>query len=72
MQVTADVLSTIQFETSKSHVQIRLSILDHEKEVANTTGKGFIVIPVFFFLANIGKHLCDGLTSEIEIVLNPL
>lgn len=55
VQVTADVLSTIQFETSKSHVQIRLSILDHEKEVANTTGKGFIVIPVFFFLANIDE-----------------
>ncbi|XP_029984092.1 androglobin [Sphaeramia orbicularis] len=52
VQVTADVLGTVQFQTSKSDVLIRLSILDHEKEVAGNTGKGHAVIPVFFFLTN--------------------
>ncbi|KAM9339252.1 androglobin [Symphorus nematophorus] len=52
VQVTADVLGTLQFQTSKPDVLIRLSVLDKEKEVASKTGKGHVVIPVFFFLAN--------------------
>ncbi|XP_032398208.1 androglobin isoform X2 [Etheostoma spectabile] len=52
VRVTADVLGTIQFQTSKSDVLIRLSILDQEKEVAGNTGKGHVVIPVFCFLSN--------------------
>ncbi|XP_026174868.1 androglobin isoform X2 [Mastacembelus armatus] len=52
VQVTTDVLGTIQFETSKPDVLIRLSILDQEKEVIGKTGKGHVVIPVFCFLAN--------------------
>ncbi|XP_041814551.1 androglobin isoform X2 [Chelmon rostratus] len=52
LQVTADVLATIQFQTSKPDALIRLSILDQEKEVAGNTGKGHVVIPAFYFLAN--------------------
>ncbi|KAI3363725.1 hypothetical protein L3Q82_001339 [Scortum barcoo] len=52
VQVTADVAGTIQFQTSKPDVLIHLSILDQEKEVASTTGKGHVVIPVFYFWAN--------------------
>ncbi|XP_028253697.1 androglobin [Parambassis ranga] len=52
VQVTADTLGTIQFQTSKRNVFIRLSILDQEKEVATNTGKGHVTIPVFFFLAD--------------------
>ncbi|XP_038583723.1 androglobin [Micropterus salmoides] len=59
VQVTADVLGTIQFQTSKPDVLIRLSILDHEKEVAGNTGKGHVVIPVFFFLANKAPSCTD-------------
>lgn len=55
VQVTADLLTTIQFETSKSDVLIRLSLLDHEKEVASYSGKGLIVIPVFFFFVNVDE-----------------
>ncbi|XP_044233309.1 androglobin isoform X2 [Thunnus albacares] len=52
VQVTADVLGTVQFQTSKPDVLIRLSILDQEKEVASNTGTGHVIIPVFYFLAN--------------------
>ncbi|XP_030260251.1 androglobin isoform X3 [Sparus aurata] len=51
VQVTTDVLGTVQFQTSKSDVWIRLSILDQEKEVASNTGKGRSIIPAFVFLA---------------------
>ncbi|KAM7367866.1 hypothetical protein PAMP_014135 [Pampus punctatissimus] len=52
VQVTADIQGTVQFQTSKPDVLICLSILDQEKEVASKTGKGHVVIPVFYFLAN--------------------
>ncbi|TDH00464.1 hypothetical protein EPR50_G00188540 [Perca flavescens] len=59
VQVTADVLGTIQFQTSRSDVLIRLSILDQEKEVAGNTGKGHVVIPVFCFLPNKAPSCTD-------------
>ncbi|XP_068580725.1 androglobin isoform X1 [Cebidichthys violaceus] len=52
VQVTADVLGTIQFQTSEPDVLIRLSVLDQEKSVAGNTGKGHVVIPAFCFRAN--------------------
>ncbi|XP_029966667.1 androglobin [Salarias fasciatus] len=52
VQVTADILATIQFQTSKPDVLVRLSVLDQEMEVASKTGKHHVMIPVFFFLAN--------------------
>lgn len=57
VRVTADVLGTIQFQTSKADVLIRLSVLDQEKLVAGNTGKSHVVIPAFFFLANKGESL---------------
>uniref|UniRef100_UPI0037E8966F androglobin n=1 Tax=Semicossyphus pulcher TaxID=241346 RepID=UPI0037E8966F len=59
VDVTADALGTIQFQTSKPDVWIRLSILDQEKEVAGNTGKGHVVIPVFNFLANKASSFTD-------------
>ncbi|KAL0967772.1 hypothetical protein UPYG_G00256710 [Umbra pygmaea] len=47
--VTADHVGTVQFQTSNMGVHIHLSILDHEKEVASNTGKGHVIIPVFWF-----------------------
>ncbi|KAM8725482.1 androglobin isoform 2-T2 [Acanthopagrus schlegelii] len=55
VQVTTDVLGTVQFQTSKPDVWIRLSILDQEKEVAGNTGKGRSIIPAFVFLAYEGS-----------------
>ncbi|XP_061594932.1 androglobin-like [Cololabis saira] len=56
VQVTSDVLGTIQFQTSKSDVLIRLSILSHGKEVAANTGMGHVLVPAFYFLA--GEDPC--------------
>ncbi|XP_068433477.1 androglobin isoform X3 [Clinocottus analis] len=52
VKVTAEVLGTIQLQTSKPDVFIRLSVLDQEKVVAGNTGKGHVVIPVFCFQPN--------------------
>lgn len=50
VKVTEDHLSTIQVNTSKLDVYIKLVILDNEVEVATTQGKGHAVIPSFLFL----------------------
>lgn len=63
--MTADVLATIQFQTSKPDALIRLSILDQEKEVAGNTGKGHVVIPAFYFLANKGEQ-SFGLVIQVS------
>lgn len=68
MQVTKEVLGTIQFQTSKRDVTIRLVILDQEKEVASDTGMGIAVIPVFYFLENKGEHPCR-LVIEVNYVI---
>lgn len=52
----ADAMGTIQFETSDQNVLIHLSVLDKEEEMAGITGRGFVVLPVFFFKANKGQQ----------------
>ncbi|XP_036406139.1 androglobin [Megalops cyprinoides] len=52
LKVTMDVLTTIQIQTSKPDVYIKLVVLDREVEVASNTGKGYVVIPVFRFSSN--------------------
>ncbi|KAM8832398.1 androglobin isoform 2-T2 [Spinachia spinachia] len=59
VHVTADVLGTIQCETSKADVLIRLSVLDQEKLVASNTGTGHVIIPAFCFLANQALNSTD-------------
>ncbi|KAM4713127.1 androglobin [Anableps anableps] len=67
VQVTTDTLATIRFETSDPHVLIHLSVLDKEKEVAGNTGKGIVLLPVFFFLANKDQHSLDPSCAEENI-----
>ncbi|CAK6961915.1 LOW QUALITY PROTEIN: androglobin [Scomber scombrus] len=64
VQVTADVLGTVQFQTSKPDVLIRLSILDQEREVVSNTGKGHVVIPVFNFMANKAEENQKGCPTQ--------
>ncbi|XP_072218250.1 androglobin [Leuresthes tenuis] len=64
VHVTTDILGTIQFQASKPDVLIRLSILDHEKEVAGNTGMGSVLIPVFFFHANKGEKSNMGSPTQ--------
>ncbi|XP_018528148.1 androglobin isoform X1 [Lates calcarifer] len=74
VQVTTDILGTIQFQTSKPDVLIHLSILDQEREVASSTGRGHVVIPVFCFLANKDEKNQKGCSTEdkgVKVVDTP-
>ncbi|POI29677.1 hypothetical protein CIB84_006574, partial [Bambusicola thoracicus] len=52
VKVTASHIATVQVQTSKSDVFIKLQVLDNEEEIVNVTGKGHAVIPAFNFLSN--------------------
>ncbi|XP_066171734.1 androglobin [Sylvia atricapilla] len=52
VKVTAPHTATLQVETSKSDVFIKLQVLDNEKEIKSVIGKGNAVIPVFNFWRN--------------------
>ncbi|CAL8314676.1 unnamed protein product [Lota lota] len=54
IRVKADHVATVHFRSSKPDVLIRLSVLDHEKEVAGASGKGHVIIPIFHFLSDKG------------------
>ncbi|XP_078322767.1 androglobin-like isoform X13 [Crassostrea virginica] len=56
VKVTEDHLSTIQMNTSKLDVYIKLVILDNEVEVATSQGKGHAVIPSFIFLKDLDPN----------------
>ena len=56
MKVTDDHLTSIQINTSKSDVSIKLVVLNNEEEVASTLGKGHAVIPAFTFLKDINPE----------------
>ncbi|XP_052441580.1 androglobin [Carassius gibelio] len=60
VKVSSDHSATVQFQTSKSDVYIKLSILDHEKEVASSQGKGHVIIPVYCFLASNGGSVAQA------------
>ena len=42
-------MGSIQLNTSKTDVYIKLTVLDKNVEVASTTGKGHAVLPAFIF-----------------------
>ncbi|XP_039914065.1 androglobin [Hirundo rustica] len=52
VKVTAPHTATLQVQTSKSDVFIKLQVLDNEKEITSVIGKGNAVIPVFNFWSN--------------------
>lgn len=43
-------LVSLQLNTSKSDVYIKLQILDHEEELVSAVGKGHVVLSSFIFL----------------------
>jgi hypothetical protein len=49
VKVLEDHVASIQLNTSKTDVYIKLSVLDKDVEVASTTGKGHVVLPAFIF-----------------------
>ena len=60
VKVTEDNhLVSLQLNTSKSDVYIKLQVLDHEEEVVSAVGKGHVVLPSFIFQR-------DSLAEEVE------
>ncbi|NWH71812.1 ADGB protein, partial [Piaya cayana] len=52
VNVTASHVATVQVQTSKSDVFIKLQVLHNEEETVSVTGKGHALIPAFNFLSN--------------------
>ncbi|XP_036066350.1 androglobin isoform X2 [Oryzias melastigma] len=62
VQLRAETMATVQFQTSKSDVVIHLSILDQDKELVANTGTGHVMIPLFHFLLQ-GDSSCADETN---------
>ncbi|KAL5010667.1 hypothetical protein ScPMuIL_012972 [Solemya velum] len=50
VKVTEDHLTSLQINTSKPDVYIKLSVLDQEEEILSTVGKGHAVLPAVIFV----------------------
>ena len=61
MKVTEDHISSLQMQTSKTDVYIKIQVLDNEQEVACAMGKGHVVLPAFIFLKDVNP---DDSTTE--------
>ncbi|XP_064303063.1 androglobin [Phalacrocorax carbo] len=66
VKVTASHIATVQVQTSKSDVFIKLEVLDNEEEIVSVTGKGHAVIPAFKFLSN--ETLLSSHSSKTQII----
>ncbi|XP_056200360.1 androglobin [Falco biarmicus] len=66
VKVTASHITTVQVQTSKSEVFIKLQVLDKEEEIVSVTGKGHAVIPAFNFLSN--ETLLSSHSSKTQII----
>nr|XP_002124575.1 androglobin [Ciona intestinalis] len=62
MEVSANHIGSVQLETSKPDVYIKLQVLDNEEEVISVSGKGHCVIPAFYFITN----------NVVEVIQEPL
>ncbi|KAK7132938.1 hypothetical protein R3I94_014983 [Phoxinus phoxinus] len=60
IKVSSDHSATVLFQTSQPDVNIKLNILDHEKEVASSQGKGHVTLPVYCFLASNGGSMAQA------------
>ncbi|NXO47094.1 ADGB protein, partial [Aramus guarauna] len=66
VKVTASHIATVQVQTSKSDVFIKLQVLDNEEEIVSVTGNGHAVIPAFNFLSN--ETLLTSHSSKTQII----
>ncbi|NXW18540.1 ADGB protein, partial [Circaetus pectoralis] len=66
VKVSAPHIATVQVQTSKSDVFIKLQVLDNEEEIVSVTGKGHAVIPAFNFLSN--ETLLSSHSSKTQII----
>ncbi|NXI56282.1 ADGB protein, partial [Chloroceryle aenea] len=66
VKVTASHIATVQVQTSKPDVFIKVQVLDNEEEIVSVTGKGHAVIPAFNFLSN--EMLLSAHSSKSQII----
>ncbi|XP_067150851.1 androglobin [Apteryx mantelli] len=66
VKVTASHIATVQVQTSKSDVFIKLQVIDNEEEIVSATGKGHAVIPAFNFLSN--ERLSSSSSSKAQLI----
>ncbi|NWR73225.1 ADGB protein, partial [Centropus unirufus] len=66
VNVTAPHVATVQVQTSKSNVFVKLQVLDNEEEILSVTGKGHALIPAFNFLSN-GNVLSTHSSKQLNI-----
>ncbi|KAM6086608.1 androglobin isoform 2-T2 [Theristicus caerulescens] len=66
VKVTVSHIATVQVQTSKSDVFIKLQVLDNEEEIVSVTGRGHAVIPAFNFLSN--ETLLSSHSSKTQII----
>lgn len=45
-------MATVQVQTSKPDVIIKVQVLDSEEEMVHSVGKGHAVVPAFYFISN--------------------
>ncbi|NXG20170.1 ADGB protein, partial [Grallaria varia] len=58
--------ATVQVQSSKSDVFIKLQVLDNEEEIMSVTGKGHALIPVSHFLSN--EPLLSSHSRKTQII----
>ncbi|NXP49760.1 ADGB protein, partial [Heliornis fulica] len=66
VKITASHIATVQVQTSKSDVFIKLQVLDNEEEIVSVVGMGHAVIPAFNFLSN--ETLLSSRSSKLQII----
>ncbi|XP_028579446.2 androglobin isoform X1 [Podarcis muralis] len=52
VKVTTPLMATVQVQTSKPDVIIKVQVLDSEEEMVHSVGKGHAVVPAFYFISN--------------------
>uniref|UniRef100_A0A4W3IEI0 Uncharacterized protein n=1 Tax=Callorhinchus milii TaxID=7868 RepID=A0A4W3IEI0_CALMI len=71
VKVMANHMVTIQTQTSKPEVYIKLLIFNKGQQVAAATGKGQAIIPAFKFCKNTKLSISHSSSSKNQHVLNP-
>ncbi|ELT91375.1 hypothetical protein CAPTEDRAFT_224147 [Capitella teleta] len=64
VKVTEDHLVSLQLQTSKSDVYIRLQVLDGDTELVQAVGKGHVVLPAILFQKDPGEDVPETKRSS--------
>ncbi|XP_029449900.1 androglobin [Rhinatrema bivittatum] len=71
VKVDWDLIATVQVQTSKSDVFIKVQILENEEEIVSSTGKGHAVIPAFQFHFQQKERPLSAQSSRSEGINSP-